>query len=355
MPINEMPTDDRRTGPGGAGQGTDAQPVPGGPVAVDARTRAVMALAARVAPTGATVLIGGPSGAGKEVLAREIHRLSARAAGPFVAINCAALPETMLEALLFGHERGAFTGASGAAPGLVRAADGGTLFLDEVAELPLPLQAKLLRVLQEREVLPLGAVRPVHVDVRVVAATNRDLEQAVAAGRFREDLYWRLAVFPLHLPPLADRPDDILPLARHLLARAAGEGRAAALAPCAAAALLAHRWPGNVRELANVLERAAILAGDGPVTALHLGLPAPQAHAARAAAGVPQSGLVRAVRLREAEEIRAALELAGGRRAIAARHLGISERTLRYKLAAIAGRPRTDGRRAGACGGAVLQ
>ena len=328
---------------------------PFAPVAEDPRTRAVFALARRVAPTAATVLIGGPSGAGKEVLAREIHRLSRRAAGPFVAINCAALPEAMLEALLFGHERGAFTGATGAAPGLVRAADGGTLFLDEVGELPLPLQAKLLRVLQEREVLPLGALRPVAVDVRVVAATNRDLEAAVASGRFRDDLYWRLAVFPLQLPPLAERPGDILPLARHLLARC---GAAAGLTACAEAALTAHAWPGNVRELANVLERAAILADGAAVSALHLGLPArPAAMPAGASEGAAGAGsvLVRALRTREAEEIRAALELAGGRRTAAARHLGISERTLRYKLASIAGRPRADRRRAMAGAGAVLQ
>jgi two-component system response regulator FlrC len=334
--------------------------VHGAPIAEDPATQRVFAMAERVAGTRATVLIGGPSGAGKEVLARHIHMTGARAGRPFVAVNCAALPDTMLEALLFGHERGAFTGAAGPAEGLVRAADGGTLLLDEIAELPLALQAKLLRVLQEREVLPLGATRPVAVDVRLVAATNRDLAGEVSAGRFREDLYWRLAVFPLQLPSLAERPGDILPLARHFLASQAADGLAPMLLPDAEASLLAHAWPGNVRELGNVIERAAILAAPGPISALHLGLPqpGPQRHVAQQPQLVPIPSLTRAVKAREAEEIRAALELAGGRRSHAARHLGISERTLRYKLAALAGRPRTGGRPACASvafAGAALQ
>ncbi len=332
------------TGPGVPRPGDAARPP--APVAEDPASRRILALAARVAATPATVLITGPSGAGKEVLARHVHALSPRAARPFIAINCAALPETMLEALLFGHERGAFTGAAGAAPGLVRAADGGTLFLDEIAEMPPALQAKLLRVLQEREVLPLGAIRAVSVDVRVVAATNRDLAAEVAAGRFREDLYWRLAVFPLALPPLRDRPGDILPLARHLLARAAAGGPVPALLPDAERALRAHHWPGNVRELANRLERAAILAAPGGrISAVHLGLTAPPEGVGPAGGPAPASGLAQAVREREAEAIRAALALAGGQRRMAARHLGISERTLRYKLAALAGRPRGGARR----------
>ncbi|MFN7176838.1 MAG: sigma 54-interacting transcriptional regulator, partial [Thermaurantiacus sp.] len=245
------------------------------PVVADPATQRVFAMATRVSGTRATVLIGGPSGTGKEVLARYVHQNSARSTGPFVAVNCAALPETMLEALLFGHERGAFTGAAGAAPGLVRAAEGGTLFLDEIAELPLPLQAKLLRVLQEREVLPLGATRPVPVDLRLIAATNRELAAEVTAGRFRDDLYWRIAVFPIQLPPLAQRPADILPLARHFLATHAEAAAPPTLQADAEAALLAHAWPGNVRELGNVIERAIILAGSGPISAGHLSLPAP--------------------------------------------------------------------------------
>jgi two-component system response regulator FlrC len=265
----------------------------------------------------------------------------------------------MIEALLFGHERGAFTGASGSAPGLVRAADGGTLFLDEVAELPLGLQAKLLRLLQEREVLPLGSTRPVPVSIRLVAATNRDLAAEVAAGRFREDLYWRLAVFPLHVPPLSARRGDILPLARHLLQRLAGDGPPPKLAPDAEALLLAHDWPGNVRELGNVLERALILAAGRTIGALDLGLAPAVCAQPRAPVAAPPAGseLARALRSREAEAIRAALELTGGRKGMAARQLGISERTLRYKLAALAGRPRghTPCASAAARAGASLQ
>ncbi len=325
------------------------------PIAFDPRSRALLAEAGRVAATGATVLITGPSGSGKEVLARRIHALSPRAGRPFVAINCAALPEAMLEALLFGHERGAFTGAQGASPGLFRAADGGTLFLDEVGELPLSLQAKLLRAVQEREVLPLGSPRPVPIDVRLVAATNRDLARDAAEGRFREDLYWRLAVFPLETLPLAARPADIVPLAAALLLRLArADGQPLVwISDAGLEALLSHRFPGNVRELDNLLQRAAILAGSGLSGA---GLPggglitpeclrfdrAPLADPADLA--VPRradAGLVIQMRNLEAEAIRAALEATGGRRNLAAARLGISERTLRYKLADLAGRPRT--------------
>jgi two-component system response regulator FlrC len=298
-----------------------------GPVAQDPRSRALFDLARRAAQTRATVLVTGPSGAGKEVMARFLHAESPRAAHPFVALNCAALPEAMLEALLFGHERGAFTGALGAAPGLFRAADGGTLFLDELGELPLALQAKLLRAVEQGEILPLGATAPVKVDVRLVAATNRDLPAEVAAGRFRADLYWRLAVFPLALLPLAERPADILPLAAALARRM---GCTAPFSQAALEKLLRHDWPGNVRELANLLERAAILAGDGPICAGHLMIEA-----------APQAPTLAAcLRRSEASEVETALAQSAGRRAEAARRLGISERALRYKLAALAGRPR---------------
>lgn len=300
---------------------------PGGPIAADPRSRLLFDLARRAAGGRATILITGPSGAGKEVMARFVHDESPRRARAFLAVNCAALPETMLEALLFGHERGAFTGALGATPGLFRAADGGTLFLDELGEMPLALQAKLLRAVEQGEVLPLGATAPVKVDVRLLAATNRDLAAEVEAGRFRADLYWRLAVFPLAIPPLAARPGDILPLAAAQLRRL---GVASNLSERALETLLCHDWPGNVRELSNLLERAAILAGDGPVRAEHLKLETPAVVA----------GLADRLRLQEATELESALAQSAGRRAEAAQRLGISERALRYKLAALAGRPR---------------
>ncbi|WP_310473698.1 sigma 54-interacting transcriptional regulator, partial [Sandarakinorhabdus sp.] len=237
---------------------------PGRPAAADAASRDLLALAARVGASPTSVLIEGPTGTGKEGLARLVHMASPRRDGPLVAVNCAALAEQMVEATLFGHERGAFTGAVGASPGLIRSANGGSLFLDEVAELSLAAQAKLLRVLQEREVLGVGATRPVKVDVRIIAAGNRDLAADVAAGRFRADLYWRLAVFPLRTAPLATRPADILAIAAHwLLNRAVGCGLVPWLTPCARARLAAHAWPGNVRELGNVLDRALVLC-DGP-------------------------------------------------------------------------------------------
>jgi two-component system, response regulator FlrC len=231
------------------------------PAAAAPASRALLDMAARVAPHNIGVLIEGATGTGKEGLARLVHNLSPRRDAPFVAVNCAALPETMLEATLFGHERGAFTGANAAAPGLFRAADGGTLLLDEISELPLALQAKLLRVLQEREVMPLGAIRPEKIDVRIICAANRDLAADIAAGRFRADLFYRLAVFPLRTMPLAERRADIVPIAAHWLLRATTD-RLCWPTPAALARLEAHDWPGNVRELGNVLDRAIVL-GDG--------------------------------------------------------------------------------------------
>ena len=298
------------------------------PVAEDPASMALFALARRAAVSDATILVTGPSGAGKEVMARFLHAASGRSQAPFLAVNCAALPETMLEALLFGHARGAFTGALAAAPGLFRAAGAGTLFLDEIGELPLALQAKLLRAVETREVLPVGETAPVPVGARLVAATNRDLAAAVEAGEFRADLWWRLSVFPLELKPLSARRGDILPLVARLLGT-----RDWCLSDETLARLVAHDWPGNVRELSNLLARAAILAGEGPIRDADVQLPV------RAA---PPAALPDQLRRQEAEVLGRALAESGGRRGEAARRLGISERTLRYKLAAQAGRPRTS-------------
>ena len=234
-----------------------AAPIPTDLIATAEVSRRLADLARRVAASDCTVLIAGESGTGKEVLARFIHRNSPRADRAFVAVNCAAIPENMLEAILFGYERGAFTGAHAAHPGKFEQAQGGTLLLDEVTEMPLSLQAKLLRVLQEREVERLGGRVPVSLDVRVLATTNRNLRGEVAAGRFREDLYYRLNVFPLTTAPLRERRDDVLPLAMHVLnARCRPGERIPALSAEAAHVLLTHSWPGNVRELDNVMQRA---------------------------------------------------------------------------------------------------
>ena len=234
----------------------------------------VLSQAARVAPTATTVLLLGESGTGKEVVARFVHRASSRDRGPFIAINCAALPEHLLEAELFGYERGAFTGAQQSKPGLLELASGGTLFLDEIGELSASAQAKLLRVLQEREFQRLGGTRVLRTDARIVAATNRDLKHAAATGQFREDLYYRLSVFPIHLPALRDRRADILPLCESFLAAICSDHRLSmpALSAAAREQLLEYHWPGNARELRNTLERAAILCDGGPITEEHLDL-----------------------------------------------------------------------------------
>ena len=234
----------------------------------------VLSQAARVAPTATTVLLLGESGTGKEVVARFVHRASSRDRGPFIAINCAALPEHLLEAELFGYERGAFTGAQQSKPGLLELASGGTLFLDEIGELSASAQAKLLRVLQEREFQRLGGTRVLRTDARIVAATNRDLKHAAATGQFREDLYYRLSVFPIHLPALRDRRSDILPLCDSFLSAICGDHRLSIplVSDDAREQLLEYHWPGNARELRNTLERAAILCDGGPITAEHLDL-----------------------------------------------------------------------------------
>ena len=323
----------------------------------DPFTEQLLALGARVARTEVTVLIGGPSGTGKEVLARFIHDRSPRSGGRFVAFNCACLPDSMVDDLLFGHEKGAFTGATQRFAGFFEQADGGTLFLDEVGELPLSAQAKLLRVLQEREFTPLGATRPTKTRFRLLAATNRDLKAEVEAGRFREDLYYRLNIFPLQLKPLRQRPGDIVPLARAMLQRhryIAGE--TLQLDPTAIAALQAYDWPGNVRELENVIQRAMVVA-DGPMlSAAHLCLelggaweasrptapPSTQPNrqedwpaeitAATESGEKPRQSFVDIRAMQEAELILATLR-ATPTKTLAAAHLGMSERTLRYKLA----------------------
>jgi two-component system response regulator AtoC len=305
-------------------------------VAESPAMRRVMELASRVAPHSTTVLITGESGTGKEVIARAIHRMSPRSGRRFVAINCAAIPENLLESELFGHARGAFTGATADKPGLFEEADGGTLLLDEIGELPPALQAKLLRVLEEGEIRRVGEAKNRKVDVRVLAATARNLEADVRQGRFREDLYYRINVMRIHLPPLRQRPEDIEALARLFLQRA-GErsGRVLTLTPAAMAALKAHPWPGNVRELENAVERAAVLSPDGRIG------PAELWPSAEHTGGAETSGadtVSRPTTLREAVDeaqraaIRRALDACGGNRAQAARLLGISQRSLFYKL-----------------------
>ena len=305
-------------------------------VAEDAATRDVLELAGRVAATDATVLITGESGTGKEVLARTIHRLSPRADKPFVAINCAAIPENLLESTLFGYEKGAFTGALNATPGKFEQADGGTLLLDEISEMPLTLQAKLLRVLQEREVERVGGRRPIAVDIRVLATSNRDMAAEVKAGRFREDLYYRLNVFPLHNPPLRERRADILPLARRILARGVSRGAKPrhSLSAAAEAALTAYGWPGNIRELENVMQRAMILAPGDVIDAGHLALPKEAAvtQSRNEAGPVEDAAMPADMRSLERRHILDMLSAAKGVRKVAAERLGMSERTLRYKL-----------------------
>jgi two-component system response regulator FlrC len=311
-------------------------------VAEDARSRSALTLAARVARTDATVLLSGESGTGKEVYARYIHAQSARAEAPFVAINCAAIPENLLEATLFGYEKGSFTGAQVSQAGKFEQAQGGTLLLDEISEMPLALQAKLLRVLQEREVERVGGRKPVALDIRVLATSNRDMATEVAKGSFRQDLYYRLNVFPLHVPALRDRPADIVPLARHFAA-SYGErvGIAARLSPAAEAQLLASAWPGNVRELENTIQRAIILAGGETIEAHHLhvqgqaGLPpTPPQPAAAPVPATSAAGAANAATMKDLERqhILDTLAAVGGSRKKAVERLGISERTLRYKL-----------------------
>ncbi|HEY1724399.1 MAG TPA: sigma-54 dependent transcriptional regulator [Steroidobacteraceae bacterium] len=302
----------------------------------------LMDLARRVARSECTVLIAGESGTGKEVLARYIHRHSQRADQIFVAVNCAAIPEHMLEALLFGWERGSFTGAQAAHPGKFEQAQGGSLLLDEISEIPAALQAKLLRVLQEREVERLGARQSIALNVRVIATTNRNLRTDVTSGRFREDLYYRLNVFPLTPVPLRCRREDVLPLAMRLLAaHCRPGGRIPALLPDAAQLLLTYEWPGNVRELDNVMQRALVLCEGDLIRATHIvfepsapepALAPPPATAIVAPAAAAVGALADSVALAERATILRALRTHSSRER-AAEQLGISARTLRYKLA----------------------
>ena len=316
-------------------------------IASDPASRNLFALASRVAQTDTSVLLTGESGVGKEVVARYIHNHSARRDGPFVAINCAAIPDSLLEATLFGYEKGAFTGAQQAQAGKFEQAQNGTLLLDEVTEMPLGLQAKLLRVLQEREVERVGGKKPVALDIRLIATSNRNMAEAVAKGVLREDVYYRLNVFPLLIPALRQRREDIVPLARHFLAEHGGRaGRAGLhLAPSAETVLLAHGWPGNVRELENVMQRAVIFAAGDLVeaVALHLGaglvpagmsLPADASLSAPAAMAGSAGEAPKPDNMRdlEREHILETLAAVGGSRRLAGERLGMSERTLRYKL-----------------------
>ena len=327
-----------------------------GPIAVEPASVQLLSLASRVAKSDSTVLISGESGTGKEVLARFIHRQSPRADKPFIAINCAAIPDNMLEATLFGHEKGSFTGAIAAQAGQFEQADGGTILLDEISEMPMGLQAKLLRVLQEREVERVGARKPIELDIRVVATTNRDLAAEVAAGRFREDLFYRLSVFPLAWAPLRQRRADILPLAERLLGKHVNKMKHAPVRLSAEAQLCLTRypWPGNVRELDNAVQRALILQQGGVIQAEDFCLAGPVSQAAAQACApvsattpvsapaveltevsVPEQAgaLGEDLRRREFQMIIDTLRAERGRRKEAAERLGISPRTLRYKLA----------------------
>lgn len=305
------------------------------PVAEDADTRRVFQLAKKVAQTDSSVMIMGESGTGKEVLARFIHRHSPRAQQPFVAINCAAIPENMLEATLFGYEKGSFTGAHQSSAGKFEQANGGTLLLDEISEMDVNLQAKLLRVLQEKEVERIGGKRPIALDVRVLATTNRNLRAEVEKGNFREDLYYRLCVFPLTWRPLRERRDDIIPLALRMIAQKHKTGQIQ-LDASARHRLQQHDWPGNIRELDNVIQRALILCDGNVITADDIFIPEddmPGALDDFELEGDGSSVLGEDLRKREFELILETLRAVGGSKKHTAEKLGISPRTLRYKLA----------------------
>lgn len=329
------------------------------PIAVNPHSQQLLQLAQRVAKADSTVLIAGESGTGKEVLARYIHQHSTRAKNDFIAINCAAIPENMLEAMLFGYEKGAYTGAYNSSAGKFEQANGGTLLLDEISEMDIGLQAKLLRVLQEREVERLGGKKTINLDVRVIATTNRDMLEQVQAGKFREDLYYRLSVLPLVWKPLRERTEDILPLAKQLLDKHAQKQKrqAMSLGTSAQAALLQHRWPGNVRELDNVMQRALILQTGTIIEEPDLGLDLQAVYSSQShiepvmnlvnepnldepaaivdATSVAQQGrqLGDDLQQREFEIIQKTLIQENGSRKKTAEKLGISPRTLRYKLA----------------------
>ena len=320
-------------------------------IAVDPAMINTLARCERVAKTDTSVLITGGSGVGKEIIAHHIHLTSKRASGPYVALNCAAIPDTLLESILFGHEKGSFTGATKSQSGKFEQADGGTLFLDEIGEMPASLQAKLLRVLQDKMVERLGSAEPIKADVRIIAATNRNLEEQVQAGRFREDLYFRLAVFPIHIPELQKRAGDILPLADFFLKRyRLNIGRDdLVLGPSALEMLPQYNWPGNVRELENIIQRAVLLCDGDEIGAEHLEIhsqkPPNESASSHSLRENPQNGTNIASNLAssqgssandmnsvEREHILKVLAQVGGNRSKAVQILGISERALRYKL-----------------------
>ena len=321
-------------------------------IAADPAILAVKNRCERVAGTGATVLLTGESGVGKDVFAKQIHQLSDRRNKPYVAINCAAIPENLLESTLFGYEKGAFTGAAKAQPGKFEQANGGTLFLDEIGEMPLELQAKLLRVLQDQVVERLGSLRSIHCDVRIVAATNQDLQHRVKDSKFREDLYFRLAVFPIRIPPLRERKNDILPLAEHFLVRYGRTmGRQGLkLSPASQNDLANYPWPGNVRELENAIQRALLLSDGEMIEPADIELHGSQVPAQTASPAQPTAldGTALAYVLDqestasgaqdmdsiEREHILKVLKQVGGNRKEAVNILGLSERALRYKLKA---------------------
>lgn len=310
------------------------------PIVAAASSLQLVKLAAKVAKSDANVMVLGPSGSGKEVLARYIHQQSGRQDGPFVAINCAAIPENMLESTLFGYEKGAFTGAIAACPGKFEQAQQGTILLDEISEMDLNLQAKLLRVLQEREVERLGSRKTIKLDVRVIATSNRDLRQAVAQGTFREDLFYRLNVFPLTWPALRERPEDILPLAVHLMERHCQQQGAAVpeLNAAAKRKLFSHDWPGNVRELDNVIQRALIVHADAVITEddilLEPGSTAGHRVEPVLVSNDPELSVFKSgVYEQEHRLILETMKACANRRKDVAEKLGISARTLRYKLA----------------------
>lgn len=311
------------------------RPAAGGKlIATDRQSVRLLRVAERVAATDVTVTLSGESGSGKEVYAQHIHQHSKRAEQPFIAINCAAIPDNMLEAVLFGYEKGSFTGASHAHPGKFEQAQGGTLLLDEISEMDLGLQAKLLRVLQEKEVERIGGRSLISLDVRVLATTNRNLKDFVAEGRFREDLYYRLNVFPLRVPPLRERPDDILPLASAALLKYASEGESPPEISAEAGQLLrAHSWPGNVRELENLIQRSLILLQGQIIQPSDLVFEESVDRLAETGASSASSALQNDLQNREFQLIAEALRDASGNRRQVAESLGISPRTLRYKLA----------------------
>jgi DNA-binding NtrC family response regulator len=306
-------------------------------VAISPKMQEALATVERVAPTNSTVLLGGESGVGKDLIARAIHEKSRRASGPFIKINSTAIPENLLESELFGYEKGAFTGAANSKPGKFELADKGTLFLDEIGDVPPAIQVKLLRVLQEREFERLGGTRTVKVDVRLIAATNRDLRAALEDGTFREDLYYRLNVVPIDIPPLREHKEDIPGLANLFLGRFAKdsgrEEKITGISPAAMQLLVGHYWPGNVRELQNVIERACALATSNQLDVGDIQLDSPRNRAAATSDRFLPDGMT--LDQWEDEMIREALKRAGGNKSQAARLLGLSRNALRYRLSKI--------------------